>query len=78
MFTELMLIRANDTRHDEVTDSHASCTSNEDLLATNLVDPQHGRDSEEEFDDANHTGRQKSGCVSWKFHVLEDEGTDRC
>jgi hypothetical protein len=75
MFAKFMLISPDDTRHDEVANGHSSCTSNQDLLATNLVDPQNSGDGEEEFDNADDTRCQKGGCVSWEFHVLEDEGT---
>jgi hypothetical protein len=64
VFVEGMLVGSNDTGDDEVTRSHANRTSDEDLLASNLINPKNGRDCKEEFHDADHAGCEERNGVA--------------
>lgn len=75
---ELALVRTNDTGNDEVANRHASSTRDQDLLTTDLVNPEYGRDGEEELHNANDSGCEQGGGVSGQIHILEDVGASRC
>lgn len=58
------LVPANDARHNEVAGSHTRGTGDENLLAPDLIHPEHGRNGEEELDNADDTGGEKGGGIS--------------
>jgi hypothetical protein len=62
----------NDTRNDEVTNGHTRGTGDENLLATDLIHPEHGRDGEHELDNADDTGSEEGSGISRELHILED------
>lgn len=74
---KMALVGADNARHDKVANGHARGTSDEDLLSTDLIDPEHGGNGEDEFEDADDAGSEEVCCVSGKLHVLEDEGPGR-
>ena len=59
-----ILVPANDARNDEVAHGHTRRTGDKNLLATNLIHPKHGRDGEDEFDDADDTGSEEGSGIS--------------
>lgn len=78
VFLKSTLVGSDDTRDNEVAGSHACSTGDQNLLTTNLIDEEYGRDGEQEFDDTDDSGREEGSCVSGEFHVLEDEGAVGC
>lgn len=58
---------------DDVRNTHADGTSNEDRLATKLIDVQDSRDGGEHEQDTTNTTGQERTCVASQVQVLEDE-----
>ena len=59
MLGKCMLIGSNNTSHDKVTNSHTNATGNKDLLPTNIVDPENGRNGKNELEDTGYSGGEQ-------------------
>lgn len=66
---------ADNASDDEVAGSHTNSAGKQDLLSTEAINPEHGRDGEDKFQDANNTSSQQRGGVAAQFESLKDERT---
>lgn len=67
-----MLERADNTGNDKVADSHADTAGDQDLLPSNVVDPEDGGNGKHELEDTGHTGGQQGGGGAAQLEILED------
>lgn len=67
-----MLVWSNNTSHNKVANSHTNATRNEDLLATNIVDPENGWNSEDELEDTSYSSGQQWSSGTAELQILKD------
>lgn len=53
-------------------DRHTNRTSKQDLLTTDVVDPENGWDREDKLEDTRNTGSQEGCRISSQFKAFED------
>lgn len=58
---------------NDVRDTHANGTSDENRLTTKLINVENGRNGCEHEQDTTNTTSQERGCVASQTQILEDE-----
>lgn len=64
VFAEFTLVCTDDSCHDEMADSHSDRTGDQDLLTSDLIDPKHSRDGEDELENTDNASSQQGGCIT--------------
>lgn len=68
----LVHVLGNNDSDDNMAGSHPEGADSKHRLATNTVNPQHGRNRCDEHDNAYYTRSQERGCVAAQSKLLED------